>query len=1276
MTSNVLNFVYADKNEDVVWIATEKDGINAYNYKTDVFTHYRYFSEENTKSISADGVTHISSDSKGNLWLATYQSGLDYFDKKTKTFTNYNQKNVKGLGSNYNWTIMVENDETIYAGHVDKGFSIVNLTTKTAVNFQHDPDNPNSLSDNTVTSIFKDSLGNIWIGTRNGLSLFDPMNYRIKNFKNDPDNQKSLSLNFIQRIAETKDHKLWIGTEGGGVNILDLSKFSRNQKTKDIQFDHIYASNTPDGLSSSSIQSIFQDSYGNMWIGGLGGGLNFIPKEEPFFKKISHLPFIDNTNSLYDGSVVNICPGNNQDIWLANSGGGVSIYNKGKKIKQINSIRNDPKTRFYNAIMKDAENNIWIGTANGIIYRYNSATKQFKQIRCLTNLTNKSIYNFFEDSKKNIWISTDYGLFVYNYQTNECKTYTTDNSELCDNIIRAISEDAYGNIWVGTLIGGLCVFNSDFKLIFNYGNIYDFYAINHIYRDSKNRMLISSQNDLFIFKNHTNDSIVRIGKHFGLEENTIRAAIEGASPNEIWLSTANGISYINLKTEKVSNFNKNDNIALGDYLPGSVTKTNDGTIYFGSQNGATWFSHNLDILEKRTPQPDFTSFLITNQRKNINEFMDIPFSDTINLQYNQNSFQINFSVLDFSQADKVEYIYQMDGLDDGWYLVNKNKNVTFRNLKPGNYVFSIKTRLHNSAWTDNSKSLIIHIKPPKWLSLWAKILYVLIVALIGWLMIRFYKNQLKIENDLKFEKQIRQQEHSLNEEKLKFFTNITHELRTPMTLILGPLEDLLSDEKLTKDQLKKVNAIQNVANRLLQLINQILEFRKTQNKNRKLQVAKDNFVKFVSEIGLKYKELNQNNSIDFQMQLPDKKIEMFFDPEVISIILDNLISNAFKYTREGTIKLEVKNYVDDNVDYTEVIVRDTGYGISEENLPKIFERYFQAKNAAHPVKGTGIGLALVKNLVELHEAEISVKSQLDMGSTFKVKFVTNNSYPEVVHINQEVIHSEKHEQEVSSEKVILVIDDNQEIVDYIHDNLIDNYKVLTAENGQKGYDVACEETPDVVITDVMMPVMDGIEMMKKMKQDIRTSHIPVILLTAKGSTLDQSEGYNAGADSYLTKPFSVNLLKTRISNILKARKKLSALYTSNFKNKQQLFNESTNQLDKEFLEKLTHIIEKNLEDEEMNISTIASQLNMSHSTLYRKIKALTNMTANEYIRKVRINVGEQLLVTNKYTISEIMYTIGINSSSYFRQCFKDEFGMNPSDYLQKLKGEPEGEKKE
>ncbi len=1264
--SDVLNFVYADKYDDVVWIASEKNGVDAYNYKTHQFTHYEHdYSNPEKNDLAANGVTCIDGDDRGNLWFATYDGGIDFFDKETKQFTNYNQSNTPGLGSNYNWCVLYDSDEKIYAGHVNDGFSIINLKTKTAVNFKHDPNDPSSLPDNTVTSIINDTKGNIWIGTRNGLSLYIPETNRISNFKNDPANSSSISSNFIQRIIETDDHKLWIGTEGGGVNILDLKALSFASDPKEIKFDHILASETHEGLSSLSVQSVFQDSFGNIWLGGYGSGINFIPKKESIFNRIVYLPYIGYTNSLNDKAVLGLCADQNDHVWVANGTGGISIYKDGEKIQHITNFGQTKENQTITTVFKDSKNIIWIGTDKGQIYFYNSDKKKFTSFKYFNEFENYPIYMFFEDSQNNIWIATDIGLFKYNPETGTGGTFNTNNSELPDNIIRAVAEDNKGNLWVGTLIGALCVFDKNFNLVQNYNLKYDFYAINQIYKDSGDRMWISSQNDLFLIKTQLVDSVMRIGKISGLKETNIKAIVEGKSPDEIWLSTNNGISHIDLNTMHVSNFDVADGITIGDYLSGVVTKTKSGKIYFGSRNGTTWFDQNLEQAAVATPDATFTGFSAINSKKYLTQFADIPFKKEIELKHNQNSFQIRFNVLDYSLSNKVEFLYQMAGLDEGWFPVNTGNEVTFRNLKPGNYKFNLKTRLQNYEWSENETSLNIQIIPPLWLAWWIKLIYFIIVAAAVFYIFRFYRNKLKIENDLLLEKKSRQQEHNLNEEKLKFFTNITHELRTPMTLILGPLEDLITEDSLKPEQKKKLFMMQRVANRLLQAVNQILEFRKSETKSRKLSVIKDDLAKYIYEIGEKYKDLNRNKAIDFKIKIPNHKVELFFDPDVITIIIDNLLSNAFKYTKEGIISLELKHITDGNVDFAEIIVADTGYGISEQNLPRIFERYFQAKNASHPIMGTGIGLALVKNMVELHEAEIDVTSRLNEGSTFKVRLLTNTSYPDAIHYFPEENQTE--ETEENSKNVILVVDDNPEIVEYIQDSLSDSYAILTAENGKVGFDIACEEIPDIVISDIMMPIMDGIEMCKILKQDVRTSHIPVVLLTAKGSLYDQKIGYDVGADSYLTKPFSSNLLKSRLKNIIDARKKYSMANSSGFKDKQQILNDSVGELDKEFLKKLTHAIEENLEDEEMNISYIAAQLNMSHSTLYRKIKALTNLTANEFIRKVRINFAEQLLLTGQYNISEIMYRIGINSSSYFRQCFKEEFGMNPSEYLQKLK---------
>lgn len=535
------------------------------------------------------------------------------------------------------------------------------------------------------------------------------------------------------------------------------------------------------------------------------------------------------------------------------------------------------------------------------------------------------------------------------------------------------------------------------------------------------------------------------------------------------------------------------------------------------------------------------------------------------------------------------------------------------------------------------------------------------------------------------EKKNHEQEQELNQERLRFYTNITHELRTPLTLILGPLEDMQKDTSLPTKQAQKLSVIHQSALRLLNLINQILEFRKTETQNKKLCVCKGNLTPLIHEIGFKYKELNQKPKIDFRIQTEKEEMLLFFDKEIITIILDNLISNAIKYTEQGRVTLSLCQTTRNEVSYTEIKVSDTGYGISAEALPHIFDRYYQ-ESGKHQASGTGIGLALVRNLVELHEGDIRVESTPNEGSTFYISLLTDNIYPNALHTDstetkekpedQETITDDSHTAATENSKpILLIVEDNEDIQKYIAESFSDSFEVITGSNGEEGKQQALNRIPDIIVSDIMMPVMDGITLCRQLKEDVRTSHIPVILLTAKDSLQDKEEGYEVGADSYLTKPFSASLLRSRINNLLDSRKKLIAQFqqagtnhnpNSHLDEKRSIITEALSKLDNEFIEKITQLVEDNLSSEKIDITYLSDKMCMSGSTLYRKMKALTGLSTNEYIRKVKMQNAERLLLEGKYNISEIAYKIGMNSTGYFRQCFKDEFGVSPSDYLKQF----------
>ena len=794
--------------------------------------------------------------------------------------------------------------------------------------------------------------------------------------------------------------------------------------------------------------------------------------------------------------------------------------------------------------------------------------------------------------------------------------------------------------------------------------------------DNQGGIWIATRNGIGYIKDTSHPGEFELyGYKQGLEDTFVRTIQEDASGN-IWLSTNDGISRWNKQKQNFDNYDYRDGIPMGNFIEGSACRTEDGTLYFGSLNGVCYFNPENLITERQVaPVQIIECKGLDNQiESRSGETLILASNGNIKLPYDRNSFRIYFSVPDYSQSQQVEYAYLMEGLENTWTNTLGENQVTFRNISPGEYTFKVKARLRNQEWDDTHIATItIHIYPPLWLTWYAKIFYILLILLCVFFWFRFYKRKLLLESSLELEKKKSQNEQELNNERLRFYTNITHELRTPLTLILGPLEDLVNDPHIPTFYSNKIKVIHSSAIRLLNLINQILEFRKTETQNRKLTVSKGNLGNLVTETGLRYKELNRNGKITFQINIDTRETKLYFDTDIISTILNNLLSNAIKYTPEGEIRLIMRSIVEEENKYTEIAVSDTGYGIDAESLPHIFDRYYQAKGK-HQASGTGIGLALVKSLADLHEGTLQVESEIGKGTTFTLRLLAENTYPNALHkeekMEKKLIEPEKSEEEDKEEAdvrpMLLIVEDNDDIREYIVSSFSNNYRIITATNGKEGLEQAQKHIPDIIISDIMMPVMDGIELCKRVKEDICTSHIPVILLTAKDSIQDKEEGYESGADSYLTKPFSAKLLNSCIHNLLESRRKLALLIanrTKELKPEQPQEPIKLSRLDEEFLARFTSIVEENVDIDKLDMSFMMDKMNMSHSTLYRKIKGLTGISGNEFIRKIRLKNSLRLLMEEGLNISEAAYASGFNDLGYFRACFKEEYGMAPSEYI-------------
>lgn len=727
-----------------------------------------------------------------------------------------------------------------------------------------------------------------------------------------------------------------------------------------------------------------------------------------------------------------------------------------------------------------------------------------------------------------------------------------------------------------------------------------------------------------------------------------------------------------------------------------MVRTRKGAICFGSAQGLCYFQPERLLAVTRAPKPIITSLTLIRGMEQADSIINLTLRNQVSLAYDENTFAINFTVPNFGLERFAEYSYMLSGLQKDWITVQQG-SIMLRDIPAGTYQLQVRARFHNQPWSSGVAKFTIVVRPPFWLSWWAKLFYTLVALAFGYLALRVYQRNLALKYQLRAEKVNHEKEQKLNEERLRFFTNITHELRTPLTLILGPLDDISHSSDISKAVKHKLAVIHQSAVRLNDLITQILEFRKAETDNRQLRVQKANVVDAVHEISLKYEELAQKPDVTIRFVAPEKQIDMYIDKEVIAIIVDNLISNAIKYTDQGNIDVCVERRRSGERHLVDISVSDTGHGISAKALPHIFDRYYQ-ENGAHQASGTGIGLSLVKKLVTLHHGEVKAESNLEQGTSIIVTLDENEIYPEALRgdeaanakltgaetanaklpgdeaartgASSDDFNSEENALGENRKPLLLVVEDNREILNYVADSFADEFEILKAKDGREGLALALDKVPDVIISDVMMPNMSGNAMCKTLKHDVRTSHIPIILLTAKDSLEAKEKGYESGADSYITKPFTHSLLRSRIQNLLLQRRRdklqIQESKETDLSQKKEQLRESLSKVDQEFFDKLNKLIAENISGD-VDVNLVASSLAVSTSTLYRKMKALTGISTNEYIRKYKMQYAEHLLLEGKYSISEISFMVGMSSVAYFRRCFKAEYGEIPSEYLKKLK---------
>lgn len=1252
INSNEINTLLYDDQK--IYIGTRSNGLNVLDLHTNKFSYYLH-DPADPKSIATNDITDIIKSKNGNLWIATYHQGLQHFDPIKKEFRRYNRKNFPKLPENSIWSLVEDKKNTLYIGHVNKGLSILDPTTGVLKHLTSQ-NTANQLADNEVKILYCDRYDNIWIGTRKGLSIYHPLTGHIQHIP-----LAKLAKNgrepFIYTIKEIGD-EIWIGGESSQLFIVQPTYRVDKQVAgmKHLQLFDVGKGN------NVMIQHISSDRFGNIWLGLYGGGLGFVSHLAPFF-----YVFPDRSTSTPIATVSSIVERNEQTMFLSTEGTGlVQMDKKGKLLSHIGQKNGDPDDYILTSF-KDHNQNIWIGIRRGGVAVQRPNTNTWHEIDLGEQATD--VRAILEDHHGHIWIAALQGIFIYNPHRSTVEKLLINKPMMGDYAPRALVEDDRGNMWVGTYGQGLYIFDSNRKLLQNITNHTGLRSntVNDLLRDKHHNIWVATNSGI-VFQ-HAQKEIGKLDilTPPGADAWLFINAIAEDQHGNIWCSTKSGLMrYLPLEKQFLQ-YDQAFGLPLGGFINGSVGQDHNGHLYFGMQEGISYFDPKDIPLSLPTSPVRISRFIVFRSGESNTTVDKYPSQQQeINLSHEENSFRVELAVMDFALHGLVEFSYQLQGLNNDWIFLGNETNLDFRNIPYGEHELIIRTRMRNGQWSNDYQRLLVKIAPPIYLSLPAKILYFGILASILYVLIFFYNKKLKAESELKLKERQHEQDQKLYTERINFYTHITHELRTPLTLILGPLDDLADEKQLSAKNKGLVLAVQKSANRLFTLVNQLLEFRKIESQYKPLVLGEGYLAEMLHELVEKYKLLNSKKDLQVISRLPDPDIRTLFDAEIVQLIVENLLSNAYKYSEKGNIEVSLHYEKNQLVNWAVLTVSDTGCGISAKNIDSIFDKFYQVSRPG--VQGTGIGLAMVKELIAIHQGKINVDSTEGVGTTFTVRFLANH----VIVEKEEEPTANWDQENVEIESVrplLLLVEDDPDLRDYLGDILQTHYEVLRAENGLSGFKIAKEQVPDLLISDIMMPDMDGFQLAEKLKEDRVTSHIPLILLTAKDTDLDRQRGYDLGIDSYLTKPIGRTLLFKRIDNLLRKQKNMYATILQKIKADTFESQPSEQAMPKEdlwreniFVQDFAKIVEQHMQDEVLDATTLAERMNMSQSTLYRKLKGITGKNINQLVRKIRIHKAAELLLSGHYNVTEVSFMVGINSAIYFRQCFKEEFGKLPSEY--------------
>ena len=1261
--SNALIRVIYEDPQGIIWIGTDFQGLFKYDISNNVLEQFK------NKGFTHNSVCDILADEKHNLWLGT-EGGLNYFNTSTKqieqTYTVANNQRMPG-----NWVrkLFFDHKKELWVG-TNKGIAIVDAQGKIANSYL--TDSRYNDRENEVWEIFQDNSGNIWIGTYlGGLLYCDDSTHNFRKFELDKTNNRTVT---VRSIIQDNKGDLWFGTRGG---LYSMNQFNPNPK------QYLNEQNNNFSLIHNSVLDLFIDKKGDLWV-GTRNGLSYLNFDKQSF---GYLMASENKlNSLNNGEVYVFWEDNQQKLWMGTESGGINIFDAQHNRITYLTVKEGLSSNCIKAIYPDNYGNVLIGTYLGGLNVFNTKTGTvniFKHNQDNpASICDNEVWAIVKDSKSRIWVGTSKGIDLYNDKTQSFEhfgdkygigwvamiyedrkhnfwLYAPDVEQLfvvknnqqvikLDIQSRAMCEDNAGNYWLATLGNGLIKLNQQFEEV-------EHYSVNQ-----------------------------------GIS-NSILNGIVNINSENLWISSNNGLSRFNLETKEIKNYFSFDGLLNNKFNYGAFYKTSNNVLAFGGNRGVDFIY--LDKINRNNYIPPIvlTSLKVFNKKieQSKGGILTKLVSETnkIVLKHDQNMFSFDFAALNYANSYKNKYKYKLEGFDRDWNDIGTSRVATYTNIDQGEYVFKVIGSNNDNVFNEQGVELALIILPPFWKTWWFRLLAVVFLVVLFVLILLMIRNREKLKQELVYERQTARKIQEVDRLKHQFFMNISHEIRTPLSLIIGPVDKLL-DQKNTDEVISKnLQIIKRNTTNLNRLVNQLLDYRKLETGNLKLELRKGNLRSFIEEIVESFRTTAEDKEINFEFNASQPSIFFWFDADKVEKIVNNLLSNAIKYTPEkGHISVSISMVFANDIEetnllippldtenaslekYVKIRVADSGIGITPENIPKIFDRFRRIEQKENEqVQGTGIGLALTKELTKLHLGHLEVKSKPGKGSRFSVYLPYDDKGDVDLELHTDEVDSiEPHHTErtgKNTQLLALVVDDNPDLREFLKTHFTPEYAILEAKNGKEAWDMALEKIPDIIVADVMMQGMDGNELCKRLKHDERTSHIPVIMLSALTTAENQLAGIDAGADDYITKPFDVGLLKAKVDNLLSIRKALRERYS-----KEMILKPTDIILaspDEKFLKRLISVIEKNISKEFLDVEFLSQNMDVSRTQLYRKIGALTDMTPKEFVKEIRMKRAAQLIVQNKLNISEVTYEVGFSDISYFRKCFREKFGMSASEYKKK-----------